>query len=265
MKKEKSKIIKVFFITHCSLIIALFYIYASEIVDSAYQIEKGKFRAVIYYSSFENKPSFQVKEKNKQIYGIPGWTESEISCSGKGEHTLLKVLFNPFEGFVWWGKLGSSNYTLEVPSYSVTNKFEVDGPGIIAGFGLRYQIFPETIVNPGICLDFGISASEYKFKKFSVDGDTKGIINNRFESIEGQFAFILSKRYKKFEPYFGAKVFRNFIKMVDGESLSSVEGVKDNISVFCGTKIRVYKMEWFILEGSFLNETNITLGFGVGL
>jgi len=240
-------------------------LYASEIVDSAYQISKGNFRGIVYYSSFENKPSFKIRKENNPVYGILGETESEISCTGKGSNAVLKVLFNPFEGFAWWGKIGSSEYTLEVPSYSVTNKFEVDIPGIIAGFGLRYQVFPETIVNPGICLDFGMTASEYKFRKFSVDGGSKRIINDRFENIEGQVALILSKKYKHFEPYGGAKVFRNFVRITDEESLSKSEGYKDQISVFFGTKIRVYKMEWFILEYSFVNETNITFGFGVGL
>ena len=241
------------------------FVFASEIVDSAYQIAKGNFRGIVYYSNFENKPCFKIKEENNPVYGISGKTESEISCTGKGNNTALKVLFNPFEGFIWWGKIGSSEYTLEVPSYSVTNKFEVDKPGIVAGFGLRYQVFPETIVNPGICLDFGISASEYKFRKFSVDGASKKVINDRFENIEGQVAFILSKKYKYFEPYGGAKIFRNFIRITDEESFSKSEGYKDQISIFVGTKIRFYKMEWLILEYSFLDESNITFGFGVGL
>ncbi len=241
------------------------FVYASEILDSAYQIEKGKFRSVIYYSSFENNPIFKLKEKNDQLYGISGYTETEISCTGKGEISGIKVLFNPFDGFVWWGKLGSCNYILEVPSYSVANKFELDRPGLLVGFGLRYQIFPETIVNPGMCLDFGLTVSEYKFKKFSVDGSSREIINNRFETIEGQTAFLLSKRYKIFEPYCGVKIFRSFSKITDCDFFSSVEGYRDNVSVFIGTKIRVKKFEWFVLEYSFIDETNIAIGIGIGL
>ena len=244
-------------------------LYASETMDTAEQIEKGKFRLTFYYSCFENNPAFKVSGPVRISTGpgtgvIVTGAETEILCAGEGNQANVKLTFNPFEGFIWWGKITTIlNYTLTIPSTTATStQLQAVEPGISAGLGIRYQVFPETIVSPGICIDFALTATEINFKKFLSISRQIQIVKNKFEMQELQMSFLVSKKYRYIQPYGGFKVFRLYSKLLDEISLEESHGLKDNVNLYLGAKINLKKFEWLILEGNFIGERSISVGFG---
>ncbi|MBU2567833.1 MAG: hypothetical protein KJ967_03540 [Elusimicrobia bacterium] len=234
--------------------------FASETMDTARQIEKGKARVVFYNSSFKNSPVLKVRGTGNvritQGYEYATDYETEVNCSGYGNQTVLKVSYNPFEGLIWWGKIGSADYRLDVPSTSyISTSLVSSSPGLMSGIGARYLIFPETVVTPALGADFSLTLSEIRFDR---------AYQLRFETAEGQIAFIISKTMSVFEPYGGIKVYRSYSKITDTQTFESTSGYKDNVNLFGGVRVKLYRYEWLIVEGNFIGETGISAGVGLG-
>jgi hypothetical protein len=250
-------------------------VFAVETMDTAMQLSEGKIRAVVYYNDSSFKPILQVKGEDKITVVVGSkefeyfdYTEQTINCDSKSTRAVLKVTFNPFGGLNWWAKIGSSNYTLEIPSSSIRNRLDSTVPGFVIGIGVRYQLFPDTFVTPGVCLDFGLTCSDYKFNRF-YPGSEAGmvIVNNRLEVTEAQMTLLVSKskfRNTQIEPYGGLSVFRYYTKLTDESTLVHADGFTDNPGLFVGAKIKIYPLEWLIFEWNFFGKTSLSLGFGWG-
>ena len=242
----------------------------SEYMDTAAQVSKGSFRASLYYVDLDHKPTITVYKGGSkiqignEIFDYISQTEASIECRAKSNQEAVKVVFNPFGGFIWWGKIGSCDFTFDLPSANSIDRFENISQGIVVGLGLRYQVFPETIVTPGILMDFGFTTSENNIQKFSVDGVFAGIVDSKLTTQETQAAFVLSKKIKNIEPFGGIKVRRDYLKFIDLSSLEYLDGYKDTVDVFLGLKIQIYHYESVMLEANFIGETSVALGLGIG-
>ncbi|OGS25835.1 MAG: hypothetical protein A2297_08460 [Elusimicrobia bacterium RIFOXYB2_FULL_48_7] len=239
-------------------------------MDTACQLSKGSFRASFYYNSLRANPEIAVYNVSpgitvgNTVVNYVSMTESRINCRALSNQETVKIIFNPFGGLTWWGKIGSCDYVLDIPSTASVNRFETVDPGMLAGIGFRCQVFPETIVTPGISLDFGCSVAENIIRKFSVDGSLAGVIDGKLSTLEGQTVFNVSKKMGKIESFGGFKIFRSYLKLQDSSTLSYIDGYKDNINLFAGAKLKLTSYESIICEANFIGETSFSLGMGIG-
>jgi len=266
---------KVFLLVLLNYVIEI--VYGFEVMDTCKQFAKGQIRAVLYYNDFKLYPVFNITSSDEitvrtdtKEFKYFDKTEQTINCKAEGNSAILKIEINPFDELYWWTKIGSENYSLEIPLLEGKNKLDTLSGGLIVGLGTKYQIFPETIVSPGICIDFGLTVSEYKFEKYYPYGMAPIIINNKLESTEGQMTLFMSKslvssdKKLEIEPYFGLKIFRNFNRITDMVTLKQAQGITDGIGIFLGSQLKIFPMEWIIFELGLLNEMTLSVGFGYG-
>ena len=255
--------------------------FSYETMDTAAQLSKGNVRAAVYYINKTYMPVLQVEGQSTISVNVDdgsggtatveylSYNRQTIECSSQSGDTVIRVAANPFEGLTWWAKLGSSNYTLDIPSVTVTNSVSGTRPGLIAGLGVRNQLFPDTIVTPGICVDFGLTLYSYEFDRFTTNAAGAGVnpVNNRFEVAETKLTFLVSKsdfRGSGIEPYGGISVFRYYTRIIDKDTRVHADGYTDNLDVFLGARIKLYPLEWLIAECNLAGSANLSLGFGWG-
>ena len=241
--------------------------YASEIVMPAAQIQKGKGTVAIYWTRADQNLSLQVTNKDEiKVNNSSYFSEvtNDFKCNGRANSILVKAVINPIdEGFYYWLKAGSGSYDLEIPSSSVTNKLSGRNPGSIVGFGMRSQLFPDTIVTPALAIEMGGSYSAFDLDVFRSGSGPNELISDKLEIFEAQFACIVSKKIGKFEPFGGLKIFRTHTLLRHVSSLGSVSGTKDNAGLFAGTRYYVHSAESVVIEGSFVGETTFSLGWNI--
>lgn len=240
--------------------------YPSEVVFPASQVQKGGASFALYWSQSEQDISLQVDSRDRITVGNNSFfsnVTSDFGCKGRARSLLVKAEFNPFDGFYYWLKAGSGSYELEIPSWTVKNTLSGQNYGSVAGFGMRSQLFPDTIVTPGVALELGGTYSSYEMDVFRQDASAKQAIADRLELFEAQGACIVSKKMRKFEPYGGIKVFRTYAVLTDRVNMSSVSGGKDSAGIFAGTRLYVRPKEALTLEGNFIGETSFSLGLNM--
>ncbi|MBN1621473.1 MAG: hypothetical protein JW871_02660 [Endomicrobiales bacterium] len=241
-------------------------IFGSEIVLPASQIEKGKGSISFYYARTEHKINLEVKDIQEiDVNGVNYFSEvsNEFECSGAGDSVRIKFIFNPNEGLYYWVNLGAGFYELEIPSTTVKNNLSTRDNGWLAGIGARKTLFPDTIVSPAIAVEIGLDYSIYDLNSIRLGNSATQLISNRLNLTQIHLAALVSKKYKKFEPYGGLKVFRTYATLKEKTDVGKVTGIKDNIGLFLGTKLRIYEKEAVIIEGSFIGETNIAVGWNL--
>ncbi|MCB4792221.1 MAG: hypothetical protein LHV68_10075 [Elusimicrobia bacterium] len=259
------KIIRLLFISFflcntCSLI------YGSEIIFPASQIEKGKGSINLFYSNSEEKMNFRISNRDEiKVNGNSYFSDvnNDLESKGKSNSLALKLIVNPQDSLYYWVKIGVGSYDLDIPSVTVKNNLTGRDLGWIAGFGIHSNLFPDTIVTSALAFDFGVNYSSYKLDSFSAGGANPVLISDTLSLTEIQIAILMSKKYKKFEPYGGLKVFRIYSTLQDNTTLGKTTGVKDNVGLFLGTRIKVYSKESLVLEGSFIGQTALNIGWNL--
>jgi len=243
------------------------YVYSNEIIFNSVQLSKQEFKLSICKSFFNKLGRFDlnkeeiIKVGQQQYFGE---TSKHIDFVGSGNRSFLKIIYNPYDELYWWLKFGTERQRIELPQ---NNKFDAFEPGYIVGFGTRYQIFPETIVSPGLCFDLGIDYSQQYFDRLYTEDVLKGIINNKIETINTQLSFIMTKRnlfIKNLEPFIGFNIYRIYNKLIDKNNLSSINGIIDNFNLSFGMKFKIFTYEWFLFESSLINDVYYLIGFGFG-
>ena len=239
---------------------------SSETVDTALQFAMGQVRVIAYDTGFEINSNFRVVSQEKiRVNTNSGSVEylsnvtREIETRNYGGKKIVKLVINPLDELYWWLKFGAVNLNLEI----YPNKLSGSNYGTEAGIGMKYQVFPETIVSPGICFLAGVTVQEIKFDKLYT-GTLSGI-NSKYQTVDTNLSVIISKFItKKIEPYCGFNVFRYQNRLFDENGMYDIEGYKDNISITVGIKYKIYPLEWLVLETQFAGETNVSIGFGWG-
>lgn len=256
-----------FFFAGLSVILCGSLTYSSEIVIPAAQIMKGKGVVVIYYTRANQDLNLQVSNKDEiKVNNSSYFSEvtNDFKCNGNANSVLVKAVINPVdEGFYYWLKAGSGSYDLEIPSASVRNKLSGRNLGTIVGLGMRSQLFPDTIVTPALAIEMGGSYSVYDLDVFKSGSDPNQSIANRFEVFEAQISCLISKKIRKFEPFGGLKIARTFNQLRQLNSQGSVSGAKDNAGVFAGARYYVHSNETVVIEGGFVGETSLTIGWNI--
>jgi len=231
-------------------------LYSSETLDTAEQISKGKFRTVVYYTQTKAKPTFQMVDFSTTT----GWGINKVDGDSSFGNVVVKLVLNPFDKLNWWARAGMvSDYKLGVPSTD-TPKIEYTNissyNGYTIGAGAKYQVFPQTDFNCGICLDFGVVYTNYIFnRKYQENIGYSDLSGTKFEDTEFHAKFNLSRKIRKTEPYGGVSIYRNWYKF------GSNSGTKDNINVFAGLKVKLRQLKWLMCEANLIGETSLSAGF----
>ena len=197
-----------------------------------------------------------------------------IAGKGSGGAGMLKVIWQPWERFQYYAMVGAGDYSMSVPSATVTNVYTGDNSGRIYGAGLKASIVPDTIVaadgypTPAIALDLSMTRSQYDFNRRNTMGasSVSASIAQRLVLMTYQFAVEASHLFTvdqnlKCEPYGGVKWTRVQADMKDRGDGSHAGGQQDTVSPFLGLRIPVEDHEAFFAEASFIDGYH----YGAGL
>lgn len=224
-------------------------IYANEILFNSLQLSKQEFKLAVCKTFFEQNGSFELSQNT--------------GYKNKGNNNLLKIFYNPYDEIYWWLELGQEKGNIEFnPDY----RLESVNNGFLYGAGARYQLFPETIVSPGLSFDLGIRFCRIDFKKM-LSSNSIFLIDDSLDIFTGRLNLVITKKNlfsKNTEPYAGLNIYRVYSRLLDNNSLGSVDGYKDNFNITAGIKLKIYPFEWFVLEAGLINDPYYSIGFGWG-
>jgi len=249
-------------------------IFSSESMDTSYQLSKKGIRITAYSNNLEKYNYFSVQTEGVKILDENGKivaeefssSNTEYKCKGGGYQEMIKVVFNPFSGLVWWGKIGISKYYIDIPTNNGNNfkTLNMSNPGSVIGAGLRRIILPDTIVSPALSMGVEFTSSKYYFDLLFSDDKKLYLINNDFQYKEIQADFLISKKYAAIEPYGGFKVKKNYFVISEKTSISyeQITGSKEEVNIFAGMKVKISNNEYIIAEGNFVGETILSMGIG---
>lgn len=203
----------------------------------------------------------------------------DVEAEGSGGAGFVKLIYQPWDSFQYYGAIGVGEYSMRVPSATVVNTLSGDDPGMTYTAGMKVSVWPDTEFGPGIALDGSVSRSRYKFNR-RFPGGTPGQNNNINQAldlwqyqfaVEASHVFTIVEKDKlvtmksgvKLEPYGGVKWTRTHAKLKDLQDGSSAGGKQDTISPFLGLKVPVFEHEGFFAEASFVNGYQYAAGLEV--
>lgn len=240
--------------------------FSSEIIFPASQLEKGKLQISLYGSMTKKDLTLSASNREQISVGQLNYfsqVTNEFDVQTLANNVTAKLLINPADGLYYWMKAGTGSFELEIPSVTVKNKLSTQQNGLIIGLGVRKRLIPDTIVTPAAAVELAINYSKFNLDKFRSGSDAPVLIPNVLEDLELQIGFIVSKKIDNFEPFAGLKILRDFVRIYDSSDLSEISGVKDNVSLSLGSKIKVFSQESLLIEANFIGENSFTIGWNV--
>ncbi len=226
---------------------------AAELASTAGQLGIGRINLTGYYTKTFLKPTFQVGTNN-------------FDCRSEFEGIALKFVISPFLKWNVYGKFGIGTCAIEIPYINDTFKYLSDTKvwtGRTFGIGLRYILFPDTIVTPGISVDAAWNHKNYTLSKLEKKGESNNF-TGAYISEEIQTAFLIGKKFSIAEPYGGLKIIAVNGKLTDKTVSQSIDEKHSGLAVFIGSKITIYPIVSVICEFTYGNEILYLLGLSVG-
>jgi hypothetical protein len=141
---------------------------AQLLAMTAHQESSGSLKILGYYDGVQNQ-TINFKTNDSGICTTPGGASfacgqgGTIAAKGTGGAGMVKIVYQPWELFQYYAMYGVGDYSLSVPSTTVTNSLTGDSHGQIYGAGIRATIIPDTIVTPAIALDLSMGAIGLQF------------------------------------------------------------------------------------------------------
>ncbi|MDE2142230.1 MAG: autotransporter domain-containing protein [Elusimicrobia bacterium] len=252
---------------------------AQLLATTARQSSSGSLKFLGYYQGVQDQTlNFSINDsgacstQNGLSFSCGG--SGNIAAKGSGGAGMLKAVWQPWERFQYYAMVGAGDYSMSVPSATVTNVYTGDNSGRIYGAGLKASIVPDTIVaadgfpTPAISLDVSMTRSQYDFNRRNPMGAATSSANiaQRLTLMTYQFAveashlFPLDQNFK-LEPYGGVKWTRVQADMKDLGDGSRAGGQQDTVSPFLGLRVPVEDHEAFFAEASFVDGYH----YGAGL
>ena len=244
---------------------------AQLLATTARQSSSGSLKFLGYYQGVQNQ-TLNFNTNDSGTCKAPGGASfacgqgGTTEAKGDGGAGMLKIVYQPWERFQYYAMYGVGDYSLAVPSTTVTNVLTGDSLGQIYGFGFKASIVPDTIVaaeglpSPAISLDASVARSLYNFNR-RFPGGAPGLNNNidqRLTLMTYQFAVEASHLFSvdanwKLEPYGGVKWTRVQSDLKDLGDGSHAGGQTDTVSPFLGLRVPVEGHEAFFAEASFVD------------
>ena len=242
---------------------------AQILATTARQSSSGSLKILGYYQGVQDQTlNFNTNNSGTCTSGaaaFPCGQGVDTETKGKGGAGMLKIVWQPWDRFQYYGMVGAGDYTLSVPSTTVANVLTGDNVGLIYGFGLKASLVPDTIVaaeglpSPAIALDASITQSRYNFNR-SFPGGTPagGNIDERLTltaysvAVEASHLFTLDQ-FWKLAPYGGVMWTRVDADLKDLGSGSHAGGMTDTVSPFLGLRAPIEDHEAFFAEAAFVD------------
>jgi hypothetical protein len=240
---------------------------AQLLATTARQSSSGSLKIEGYYEGVQNQTlNFTTNDSGTcAASGAPGVTfpcgqSGTAAAKGTGGAGMMKIVWQPWERFQYYAMYGVGNYSLSVPSTTVTNVLTGDAVGQIYGAGLKASIVPDTVVTPAISFDASMTQSVYNFNRI-FPGGTPGVngdISQRLTlmtyqfSVETSHLFVLDESWK-LEPYGGIKWMRVQSDLKDLGTGNHAGGQTDTVTPFVGLRVPVEDHEAFFAEASFVD------------
>jgi len=229
---------------------------------SARQQSQGSLKLLAYYQGTENQGlNFTINDNGDTCAVKNGSTfacnqNGNVAAKGSGAAAMMKVLYQPWEGFQYYAAFGMGDYSLQVPSATMTNQLSGDSPGVIGTVGIKAVIYPDTIVTPAIAFDLSMTRAYYRFNQISsslggVATDQRLSLMQYQLALEASHIFVLEGSWK-LEPYGGVKWNRTQSDLKDMVSGSHAGGQRDETTPFVGLRIPAYDKEILFAEASFV-------------
>ena len=234
------------------------------LATTARQSSSGSLKFLAYYQGVQNQ-TLNFNTNDSGTCTAPGGATfacgqgGTVAAKGTGGAGMMKIVWQPWERFQYYAMYGVGDYSMSVPSTTVTNILTGDAHGQIYGAGIKASIVPDTLVTPAIALDLSIAQSLYNFNR-RFPGGTPGIsdISQRLTLMTYQFAvetshlFVLDAQWK-LEPYGGVKWVRVQTDLKDLGDGSHAGGQTDTVTPFLGLRVPVEEHEAFFAEASFVD------------
>ncbi len=263
---------------------------------SARQLPKGSLKLLTYYQGVQDQSlNFNIVGAAQCAAAPPNAGGAVFSCGqggdvevkGRGGAGLLKVVYQPWESLQYYVAGGLGEYSLSVPSATVSNTVTGDTPGWTMTVGAKAVLMADTEVSPALALDLSVTQSRYKFNR-RYPGGTPGA-NNRINqalsltqfqvAVEASHVFTLKDAIDKgdekqnllflkgggvkVEPYGGLKWIRTQTDLNDLQDGSHSGGQQDTISPFLGFRLPVYEHEVLFAEASFVDGYQYAAGLEI--
>lgn len=250
------------------------------LATSARQLSEGSLRIETFYQGTQGQTvRFNVGNAgNCTAQGGLSFgcaNSSQVDAKGNGGMGVMKVTYQPWESFQYYGSVGVGDFALSVPSATVNNTLTGDNPGIMATFGMKAVIEPDTDYTPAVAIDASLSNTRYWFNREEAGPEAGGGptgINQVLELWQYQVAVEASHVFKisdnggapidqqhpislsnfVLEPYGGVKWQRTQSDLHDLQAGSHAGGQYDLVTPFLGLRIPAYAHETFFAEATFV-------------
>lgn len=246
---------------------------AQLLATSARQQSGGSLRFLAHYQGVSGQTlNFSVNDSgscsSQNGVSFPCGQAGDYEAEGSGSGGIVRLIWQPGERFQYYATYGVGDYSLKVPSATVTNVLTGDRLGQTFGAGLKASIVPDTVVTPAIALDVSAARSQYDFNR-RFPGGTPGANNNISQrltlmtyqvAVESSHLFTISDSWK-LEPYGGLKWVRVQADLKDLTDGSHAGGKQDTATPFLGLRVPAGEKEAFFAEASFVGG----LQYGAGL
>lgn len=250
---------------------------AAQLVGTtARQASSGSLKLLVYYQGVADQSiNFSINGAGTCTAAPPSGGVSfacgqsgDVEAKGSGGAGLVKVVWQPWERFQYYAHFGAGDYSLSVPSTTISNLLTGDSRGLIYGTGIKASVVPDTIVTPAIALDLSLTQSNYNFNR-RFPGGTPGVSGNIDQrlilmtyqfAVEASHLFTLDEHWK-LEPYGGIKWTRVEADLKDLVDGAHAGGKQDTASPFLGLRVPAGGHEAFFAEASFVDGYH----YGAGL
>lgn len=250
---------------------------AAQLVGTtARQASSGSLKLLVYHQGIADQSvNFTINGAGTCTAAPPSGAVSfacgqagDVEAKGSGGAGLVKIVWQPWERFQYYAHFGVGDYSLSVPSTTISNLLTGDSRGLIYGAGIKASVVPDTIVTPAIALDLSLTQSNYNFNRRFPGGTpgASGNIDHRLILMTYQFAveashlFTLDEHWK-LEPYGGIKWTRVEADLKDLVDGAHAGGKQDTASPFLGLRVPAGDHEAFFAEASFVDGYH----YGAGL
>lgn len=247
---------------------------------SARQLAPKSLRLLAYYQGASHQDlNFSIAQgqscaagpANPNGVSFPCGQAGDVEAEGRGGALMLKAVYQPWESFQYYAFGGAGEYSLSVPSTTVSNRLTGDRPGMILGVGMKAVLYPETMVTPAIAVDASLARHRYYFNRRH-PGGTPGANNNideRLDLMQYQVAMEISRLFSvpdpefRIEPYGGIKWLRTQTDLKDLTDGDHAGGGQDRVHPFLGVRLPVYRREAFFAEASFVGGWQYAAGMEI--
>ncbi|MEK7656513.1 MAG: hypothetical protein AAB412_02035 [Elusimicrobiota bacterium] len=251
--------------------------WAQALGTSSAQLKPGSWKALVYYQGVRDQAlGFAMTGSGVCIasaassVSFPCGSTGETKAEGSGGAVLLKLIFQPHEGFQYYLSAGAGDYSLRVASVSVVNSLTGDRPGFLYGAGVKAVLMADTLTAPGVALDANLSWQRYYFNELQ-PGRTAAQtqIDQRLDLMQTQVAVEAGHLFKPLgwsvgvEPYGGLKWVRSQAWLKDLGGGGRVGGMKDAVTPFLGVELPIYEKEGLFAEVSFLGGIQYAAGLNI--